>query len=77
MKALLVIFALGLFACSKPPPKPCADYSYKISRLPFNPKVATCDRWTDMEMKIEKMGFLGGQMVHCKCTARSIDIQRR
>ena len=71
--AIIVCLGMGIGlgvtkGCEEPPPpKPCADYSYKISRMPFNAKVAMCDAWSNMDMKLEKMGILGGQMVHCSC----------
>ena len=55
---------LGLYTVCAPEP-PCQDYSYKLSRVPLNRKVATCR--TDQTMRIERLGFLGGQMVHCSC----------
>lgn len=45
----------------------CQDYSYKLSRLPFNRKVASCG--PGMETEIEHIGLLGGQIVHCRCPA--------
>ena len=47
-------------------PPACSDYSYKISRLPFNHKTATCDKWAGMRMNIDR-GLLGGTMVNCHC----------
>lgn len=71
--ALLVAFcaAIGfgaVKACQEwVDPAPCQNYSYKISRLPGNPHVASCTKWDGMTMRIEKMGFMSGQMVHCTC----------
>lgn len=45
---------------------PCTDYSFKISRMPFNSKVAICDQWSGMDMRID-MSMLGGTMVNCYC----------
>jgi len=47
-------------------PPPCSDYSYKISRLPFNHKTATCNKWDGMAMNIDR-GLLGGTLVNCYC----------
>jgi hypothetical protein len=72
---LVVLFSAGYGiyrGCNPDPPKPCSDYAYKLSRLPGNAKVAVCDRWTDMEMKVTKEGILGGHMVRCTCTAKSV-----
>ena len=64
---LVLVLGLGIGiakSCEDPPP--CSDYSYKISRLPFNKKTAICDRWPGMTMEVEK-GLLSGTQVNCTC----------
>lgn len=58
---------LGLIKILGDPP-PCSDYSFKISRLPFNQKTAKCDKWVGMHMEIDR-GLLGGTLVNCHCPA--------
>jgi hypothetical protein len=47
-------------------PPPCSDYSYIMSRIPFNQKVAACDKWIDMEMTLDR-SIVHGTTVNCKC----------
>jgi hypothetical protein len=66
---ILVAVVFGVFlavALSNREPPRCTDYSYKLSRLPFNKKEAICNRWQDMTMEIDQ-GIVSGTMVNCKC----------
>lgn len=58
---------VAIFQCSDPrKAKPCTDYSYKLSRLPGNKKLAVCDKWPGMAMKIDRR-LLSGTLVSCTC----------
>jgi hypothetical protein len=62
--AVLSLAVILLFACAKPA---CKDYSYVLSRIPGNAKVAACKE--GMKMAIEDTGSLFNRtkMVHCTC----------
>lgn len=48
----------------------CTDYSFKISRMPFNRKVAICDQWPRMDMVVSRT-LIGGTIVNCTCPETS------
>jgi hypothetical protein len=47
-------------------PYSCANYKFKVSKLPFNSKKAECDKWSGMTMRIDKT-VLGRTRVSCIC----------
>jgi hypothetical protein len=49
-------------------PKPCSNYSYKMSII--GDSKASCTKWPAMEMRIEKR-WVKADIVHCACTAAS------
>lgn len=74
MKYLLTaLFAFSLLGGCQV--EPCKDYSYVVSRVPGNAKVATCTRWEGMNMRVEDKGSMLNRhkMVHCTCPEKRRD----
>ncbi len=64
---ILVSVVIGvIIAVALSEPRPCSDYSFIMSRVPFQKHDASCDDWIDMTTTFER-SIVHGTTVHCKC----------
>jgi hypothetical protein len=61
---LIIIFVAAFFVISGCADKRCKNYSYVMSRIPLNKKVATCKY--GMTMSIDR-SIVHGTTVNCVC----------